>query len=389
MKVKWSAVIALGLALGLFVSQLHAWAQEATPASGAQPYCMLPGTRCQEAITAFAGMMTVLDHPRCANCHGAFVVTDEVRSSSHPGEFISMIAPPPSARSPILGEEPEEIYPAAKCQECHDQSVPVTGRPPLFEGSWRQPIESRLKMWGGKGAVSVCVALVSTKENPTEQIKHINTDALITLGFEGKRGMANEPQPPPLDRAGFVTEMQKWLAAMEYTDQWPGGAEKSCDWIGGSQIPTGVYTGKIATPKGMSLIDPDDPGAGTLRGATITTNTAQVTVGTDSALNGTFSYALSGGASFGSPCEVHSFTATGRLAPGRWAPDAGLGSQQISLTTERKFAAATCRAEGPFEGSVSVRYAVANDGALVLCAGTPRTRDECISQPLMRLVPGG
>jgi len=205
--------------------------------------------------------MKVFDHPRCANCHGAFVVTDDNRSADHLGDHIPLIisgegeSEDPLER--LRGRDPNVVYPATRCLECHVNAPPLSADegPPLFLGSWRQPLENPAKMWGGMGALSVCKALFNFSDSPNGLIAHINDDPLIALGFEGMRGMdpprlmtSEGAEPPPLSKPQLIGALRGWMDAMEFREAWPPDGDQSCGWVTGGAPPPAVAGETPPTP---------------------------------------------------------------------------------------------------------------------------------------------
>jgi hypothetical protein len=233
----------------LLVVHLIASAQDESAPSGANE-CPAGDTRCVSARSAFVEVMKVFDHPRCANCHGAFNVIDENRSGDHMGDHIAVIVTgegevegSPLVR--LLARDSGVLYPATRCPECHVNAPNVDREAgPLFTGSWRQPVENTAKMWGGTGAVNVCRALINFSDNPDQLVAHIEGDPLIALGFEGMRGMdapglvtTDGPEPPPLTKPQLIDALRVWLDAMEYREVFPADGAQSCDWVTGGAPP--------------------------------------------------------------------------------------------------------------------------------------------------------
>jgi hypothetical protein len=57
-------------------------------------------------------------------------------------------------------------------------------------------------------------------------IAHVSNDRLIQLAFEGKRGMDEAPEPPPMSHADFVGAATAWHKAAAIGT--PGAAACAC-----------------------------------------------------------------------------------------------------------------------------------------------------------------
>jgi hypothetical protein len=159
------------------------------------------------AVNAFMALLPVLQHPRCANCHGRVDVTDPALGwFSHPGGWF-----------PVVNDE---LPGGDQCLGCHTDA----------DGKWRQPAPDSPARWGLGTPAQICQALRGGPRTPAELVEHLRTDELVIQGFigtaAGARPMAD---PPPLSQTQFVKGVVAWEKAIGATDDdWPADPTKGC-----------------------------------------------------------------------------------------------------------------------------------------------------------------
>jgi hypothetical protein len=171
---------------------LLAWAasaQQATP----------PG----EAVAMFARIATVLQSPRCLNCH---TVTDFPRQGDDRHAHIFWVARGPDDRG----------WPYARCTSCHgdanNDATGIPGRPdwhlaPLSMG------------WEGLSPVQLCHRLLDPAANgrrsPAQIADHIAHDRqFVAWAWSPGRDLAGvERSVPPIPHDAFARLVEQWVAA--------------------------------------------------------------------------------------------------------------------------------------------------------------------------------
>jgi hypothetical protein len=188
--------------------------------------CPLPPAERQQAAGAFRQVLSVLRHPRCANCHGAMNVYDE--TTAHPGGAMVTV------ETDIFGESQTIPLGAEACVMCHN----------LAAGQWTQRTNPASEIqWSGLSDRELWQRLQSVRiiTDPATRasqastgallLSHVDHDALIEFAFQGGRAMDGrsymasyglpEVDPPPLTKAEFVGHLREWIAALGAEDGWP------------------------------------------------------------------------------------------------------------------------------------------------------------------------
>lgn len=161
-----------------------------------------PPTR-EAGLTAFATVRTVLQHPRCQNCHPAGdspLIGDDSRA--HPQN----VQRGPGGRG-MVGEE---------CTTCHGVGNPpdVYGNhvPPGIASGWRMPPPDQRLVFVGLSPHDLCEQVKDPARNGGKDMgalrQHLD-DPLVQWGWTPGLGRA----PVPVPRAEFLNAWQTWAAA--------------------------------------------------------------------------------------------------------------------------------------------------------------------------------
>ncbi len=174
---------------GLFVTTailLGAAGKESSSASSSAQ----PG-----GLAAWERIATVLQHPRCLNCH--------------------------QLESPLQGDVPREHIPhvvrgpddqgvsAMKCGNCHNQmGNNPTSRTP---GAPHWGLAPASMLWEGLSVGELCRMIKDPVRNgdrsPQALIEHMETDPLVAWGWDPGPGL----EPVPIPREEFVGLMRRWV----------------------------------------------------------------------------------------------------------------------------------------------------------------------------------
>lgn len=155
------------------------------------------GGGAKDPLKLFEPIYPVFTSARCANCHGA---VDPINGINH--DKIEEV--PLDAGNMLPGRDGN-----SQCLECHDESADTS--------VWRLA-PSQLS-FGDKAPLELCRQVRDDNglrdgdaARFQEFINHLSGDQLIGFAFEGRRAMVdNDPQPPPMTRAQFVSFAQRWL----------------------------------------------------------------------------------------------------------------------------------------------------------------------------------
>jgi hypothetical protein len=179
--------------------------------------CSLTPARQIEAVKRFEELMPVFHSPRCANCHGGINFFSPNHGELHGGGAIEMkdgeVKGPDG--SVISSRRPD----FTTCGSCHDAS-----------NRWIIPRPADNISFPGRTAGQICEQIKRfTRLGPNVFKEHIETDDLIGLAFEGKRGHTSlEPAPPPLARDVFNAKVAAWLTSLKADEDWPEPLSCGC-----------------------------------------------------------------------------------------------------------------------------------------------------------------
>jgi hypothetical protein len=184
-------------------------------------------------VKAFAEMMPVFKHDRCANCHGKF----NVLSDEHTGAG----AAKESKLDPTtLLTVSERVAFHKRCGDCHNQIEGKGVRRQLTDSTiisgWMlAPAPMR---WVGKDTEQLCVLVKGFEENADSFISHAATDhgevEFVKAAFEGKRALDAENMelydvdsaPPPGSMKQLIAHATRWARLVG--DHWKDSPECGC-----------------------------------------------------------------------------------------------------------------------------------------------------------------
>jgi hypothetical protein len=178
----------------LVVAAISAYGQENKPSEAERT-----------ALTAWDSIVTVLQHPRCMNCHQENVPLQGDERRVH----IPLVV-----RGPKYGEEGAgEGVGAMRCRNCHNVSGnnETSGTPGGGNDSderWRLPRPAMV--WQNLSSAKLCNALKNRESNGDksgpELVVHMGTP-LVKWGWEP----GGDRKPPPVDQKTFITLMNAWV----------------------------------------------------------------------------------------------------------------------------------------------------------------------------------
>ena len=154
-------------------------------------------------LAAFETVRTVLQHPRCQNCHPAGdrpLVGDD--SHLHPQN----VQRGPDGHG-MVGEQ---------CTTCHGPNNPPnaygTHIPPGIASGWRMPPPDQPLVFVGKSAHDLCEQVKDPARNGGKDMAKLRThldDPLVAWGWNPGFGRA----PVPIARDKFLAAWETWAGA--------------------------------------------------------------------------------------------------------------------------------------------------------------------------------
>jgi hypothetical protein len=149
-----------------------------------------------ESLGAWNKIVTVLQHPRCLNCHQ--------RDAPLQGDSRR-----PHIPRVVRGPDNHGVS-AMRCGDCHnDTGNDPTARTPGARGWQLAPVSMR---WQGLSTGELCRMLKNPKLNgdrqPVALIEHVDAEPLVLWGFEPGAGR----EPVPISHREFVDLMKVWVA---------------------------------------------------------------------------------------------------------------------------------------------------------------------------------
>ncbi len=147
------------------------------------------------ALKAFSGVVSVLQHPRCMNCHPDGDVPLQFDSSTpHIME--------------VDRSSPDKGLP---CSTCHfEEGIDAPGLPPAAP-HWHMP--PRNQQFQGLTEAALCAQLNDPEKTGGRDLEalleHVSNDALVKWGWKPGGGRS----VPPLSHEAFVTAFRTWVEA--------------------------------------------------------------------------------------------------------------------------------------------------------------------------------
>jgi hypothetical protein len=149
---------------------------------------------------AFAAVASVLQHPRCLNCH----VPGDAPLQGDDGR--------PHAMRVRRGDDGRGGV-AMRCASCHQASNATAPHAPPGAPNWHLPPARTPMVFQGAGLGELCRTLKDPKQNggrtPARLLEHVREDALVLWGWDP----GGDRKPPPLAHAAFVARFEEWVSA--------------------------------------------------------------------------------------------------------------------------------------------------------------------------------
>jgi hypothetical protein len=149
-----------------------------------------------EPLNPFLRIATVLQHPRCLNCHPRG--DNPLQGSDHH----------PHPMKITRGEDGKGAV-AARCYACHrDENNDVSGVP----GAPHWQLAPASMGWQGLSPGELCAVLKNPQLNGNRSladlVKHMDEDKLVQWGWNPGKGR----EPVPIPHAEFISLLKEWVA---------------------------------------------------------------------------------------------------------------------------------------------------------------------------------
>jgi len=156
-----------------------------------------------EALSAFATVQRVFQHPRCQNCH-------------IPGDApLQFDAGLPHAQSVVRGPDGRGA-PGLPCSTCHSgANAPASygAHAPPGAPHWGLPPPEHKMAWIGLTPAELCERIKDKGANGGRDfdalIRHVSEDKLVLWGWDP----SGDRTPVPVPHAEFVLRFKQWAAA--------------------------------------------------------------------------------------------------------------------------------------------------------------------------------
>lgn len=184
----------LARSLALFCALVAGLALLVQCASSTRGVPAVPGN----TSAAWNTVYTVLQHPRCLNCHPVGDVPLQGDESL------------PHAQNVQGGADGEGLF-AMRCATCHQtENAPGPHLPPGAP-NWKLPERDMPLVFEGMSSAELCRQLKDPDRNghktPDQILHHVAEDKLVRWGWDPGEGRA----PVPIPHEDFVAAMKTWI----------------------------------------------------------------------------------------------------------------------------------------------------------------------------------
>ncbi|MEA2602644.1 MAG: hypothetical protein QOF89_3636 [Acidobacteriota bacterium] len=154
------------------------------------------------ALAAFDTIQTVLQHPRCQNCH---------IPGNAPLQFDAGLTHAQNVQRGPAGQG----APGLPCSTCHDTSNPPASygaNTPPGAPNWHLPPPERKMVFIGLSKADLCATIKDQKRNGGKDLaallEHVSHDKLVLWGWDPGVGRA----PVSIPHDAFVASFKTWIA---------------------------------------------------------------------------------------------------------------------------------------------------------------------------------
>ena len=149
------------------------------------------------SIAAFREVATVLQNPRCMNCH---VTGDRPRQGNDRHLHLQNVMRGPDGKG----------LPGLRCSNCHQESTIESAGGPPGASDWQMPGAAQPMAWEGLSVGELCRSITDPNRNGNRKVAdlvpHMKTSLVVWAWAPGP-----ERTPPPLSYDQFVTRLREWI----------------------------------------------------------------------------------------------------------------------------------------------------------------------------------
>jgi hypothetical protein len=156
-----------------------------------------------DGLAAFETVRSVLQHPRCQNCH----VPGDAPLQFDEGQ--------PHSQEVVRGPDGTGIA-GLNCSACHGEKNPPAGygeNMPPGAPNWHLPPPDTKMVFLGLSGAELCKSIKDTKatggRDLAAMLLHLKEDKLVLWGWDPGVGRG----PVPVPHAQFVAQFQRWVDA--------------------------------------------------------------------------------------------------------------------------------------------------------------------------------
>ena len=151
----------------------------------------------ERSMAAFREVVTVLQYPRCMNCH---VVGDRPRQGDDRHLHLQNVMRGPDGKG----------LPGLRCSNCHQDSNNESAGGPPGAADWQMPPSNQPMAWEGLSVGDLCRSITDPSRNGNRKvadlIPHMKT-SLVVWGWSP----GPERTLPPLSYEQFTAKVQEWI----------------------------------------------------------------------------------------------------------------------------------------------------------------------------------
>jgi len=154
-------------------------------------------SEAERSAAAFREVATVLQHPRCMNCH---VLGDHPRQGDDRHIHAQNVLRGPDGKG----------LPGLRCSNCHQESNHEAAGGPPGAPDWQMPGAAQPMAWEGLSVGDLCRTITDPNRNGHRKVEdlipHMRTSLVVWAWAPGP-----ERTTPPLSYEQFNSKLREWI----------------------------------------------------------------------------------------------------------------------------------------------------------------------------------